>query len=461
MTREIAKRAGTEVDIALPDRLAKGPNSATLHPPVGVRPLVLMLYALGIFFFLGLGTWAARSQIHSAVVATAEFRADGDVQVVQHFDGGIVREIHIRDGEHVNEGDTIAVLDGTRNQAQIGLFKIQLANALARQARFIAEYNGSDEFEIGHELQALLDENPEFQEVITAQQTMFETNRNTDAGQTQIFAEMAEQLTRQRDGLAERLTNDLAQLELIREDLAGMNVLFEKGLTTRQRIIARSQNEAAIAGQIAELRGDMLAAEEQITEYRERTLQVERDRRSLIAENLEVLQSEIFDVRQRLLAAKKIAEDLVIRAPISGVVVGFELNTLGSVVAPGATLLRIVPDDTDYVVRGQVAPADIDEISVGQEARVRLLAYSFRKTPPVNGRVTYISADALKDPATEIDYFEVFVELDEGALEAVPNVKPTLSMPAQVMITTGQATILTYILDPIIGNFETALLETE
>lgn len=447
-------------DIALADRM---PNDVleSRRPPTSVRSLLFWLFLTGVLLFGGFGTWMSVAPIQGAVVAPGQFAVDGDPRVVQHLEGGIVRDILVKDGDQVTEGQVLAVLDATRSQAQINLLTIQLASALARQSRLKAEFARSDEIALDPELLEMIEADPTLGDVVRSQVDLFRSNRETDEGQIAILTDRIDQMDGQRAGATERLRALEEQLALVRDEIEDLERLFENGLTTRQRLVQRQETAARLLGNIGESQNEIRSISNEISEYRERILQVQRDRRVTIADQLQTLQENVFDIRQRLNATRRLAENLVIRAPISGTIVGFDLNTIGSVVEPMQVLTRILPVDSEYVVTARVFPGDIDQVKVGSGARVRLSAYSYRKTPPIEGKVTYVSADTFMDEATRAPYYEVTVVLPEAELAAIPEVTPQSSMPAQVMIATREQTILTYLLDPVLGSLEVAMRETE
>jgi epimerase transport system membrane fusion protein len=152
---------------------------------------------------------------------------------------------------------------------------------------------------------------------------------------------------------------------------------------------------------------------------------------------------------------------LKIRAPISGRIVGFELNTIGSIVQAGETLLKIVPENSAYIVEVRVRPGDIDEVRLGGAARVRLSAYSFRSTPPIDGSVVHVSADSFFDQTSKEAYYLAKIAVSEAQLAELKNVEALPSMPVQVMIATGEQTVFTYLANPVFAGLETAMVEGE
>lgn len=445
--------------VDFPDRLPDF-RQAVRPPKIGVFWPSFVVVVLGFGLVGGLGSWAAVSPISSAVVAGGAFDVEGDAQIVQHLEGGIVTGIHVRDGETVRKGQLLATLDDTRSEAQLGILENQLAGFLARTARLDAEYRDLDAIDWPDDLVQMVANRPELQDHLSSQAEIFTSNRGNDDGRIAILTDRIAQLEEQLDGLNERRAVLETQRDLVSDEVTNLKGLFESGLVVKSRLVARQEDEIELSGMLGDTEAERQTVLQQIAELREQQLQIGRERRLTIADALQQAREQIFDIRQRIGAARDVIARQKIVAPIDGRIVGFDLNTIGAIVAPGQQILRIVPSGANHIVIARVSPADIDEIAESQEVRVRLSAFSYRKTPPVHGTVTYISADTFVDDAQR-DFFEVHVSVPSEDFDALGISQPVPGMPAQVMIETGEQTILTYLLDPVIGGLETALVERE
>ncbi|KIC18701.1 MULTISPECIES: HlyD family type I secretion periplasmic adaptor subunit [unclassified Leisingera] len=440
--------AGTGQDIPLPK-----------HPPTRVRQLVLWLVVCGFGLFGGLVFWASKAELTSAVVAGGSFNVAGDRLAVQHFEGGILRELNVNEGDRVREGQVIARLDGRRIQAQLSILNSQLASALAQQARLEADLAGADTLQPGAELDRLITAAPELARLVAVQQDLLASNQSLHQGQIEIIQGRITQLGDQLKGRDARIRATEEQLDLVQTELADLTGLFEKGLVPKTRISQRQMQQSDLLGTLGALESDRGNVLEQIGEMEERLLQTGRDRVARIAAQSLEVQEEVLDLRQRLDATRDVEERLTIRAPRSGRVVGLEINTLGQVVDPGRTLLELMPEDAGLLVETRVAVADIDEVSMGSQARVSLTAYSFRSTPPVQGEVVMVAAGTTTDRATGETYYPVHIRIKDAELAALPNVKTLPGMPAQAMIETGRQTLANYLISPVLASMSQALKE--
>jgi membrane fusion protein, type I secretion system len=429
-------------------------------PPMRVNRLTSMLFVLGFGVFGGLGVWASYAQMTSAVVASGMFRVAGDRLEVEHLEGGIIREINVREGDTVQEGQVLVIVDGTRSRAQMGILRSQLFSALSQEIRLQAELDRAAELEMTDQLAALLEQDPRLAKLFEAQKSIFHSNEEMLVGQVKILNERKAQLHEQTNGFDARRSAYQRQLELLLEEIENMNSLYEKGLVTASRMTGLRQNESAVMGNLGALDSSLQNVLQRAVEVDERILQVRRDRLNSVSQALLQAQEDVFNVQQRMDTVVDVEAREKIRAPITGRVVGLNVNTIGSVIAPGQTLLEIVPSDARFVVESQVKPTDIDEVTPGGSAQVRLTAYNFRTTLPVDGKVVHISADSIIDDNTGAAYYRVDIEVPTEALAALgDNVKVLPGMPAQVMIETGEQTLMDYLLNPIVASFDVALKE--
>ena len=460
MTRQPVPKVARSKDIMFADALPTEFKEKII-PPTSVSALGFWLLLFGVGLLGSLTVWASVAPIQSAVVAGGTFEVEGDLQVVEHLEGGIIREILVKEGDEVEAGQVIARLDRKRMDAQANIWRGQLVSALARDARLRAEFEQADHITPSPELAELIEKFPSYQDMLDNQNELFLSNISSDLGQVTILNERIDQLREQVAGIDDRQDKLTQQLQIVQTEVADLEALFKKGLTLKSRISARREDEIILIGRIGQSESERQSALQQIAEVEERKLQIGRERRLTIANERQLAAEQIVDIRERLAATQEVLERLDIRAPIAGRLIGFSQNTVGAVIDSGQTLLEIVPRDSKFIVKARVGSGDIDEVELAGPARVRMSAYSFRKTPPVNGTVSYIAADASYDAESNQNYYDVHVALDIEQLAAMPDVKPVPGMPVQVMIATGEQTIMTYLLDPVLGGIETAMVENE
>jgi len=412
-----------------------------------------------VFLFFGVfGAWAALAPLSSAALAPGVVKVDTNRKTVQHLEGGIVREIHVREGDRVEAGQVLITLDETQARASIDLLQGRRDAALAMQARLVAQRDEKDSISFP---EAILEKrgHPKIDEILSGQESIFRTQRKSLAEQTEILKRRIEQLSEERRGLEGQIGSEKDQLALVEEEIDGLEALVEKGFARKPRLLALKRRRAEIEeelGQrrsaIAQTRQEILASELKIEELRTRFMD-----ESL--RQLREVQQEVFDLNERVAATRDILERTHIVAPQAGTVVGMQVHTLGGIVAPGAAVLDIVPSQEKLVVEAQVDPRDIDSVKKGLPASVRFGAFNLRNTPPVDGYVDFVSADRFSDQQTGAAYFQARIILPEESLKALEGRELVSGMQADVMIVTGERTALDYLLAPLLRSLERSMRE--
>jgi HlyD family secretion protein len=418
------------------------------------------LLIVATFFGLG-GFWAVGASIDSAVIAQGELLMEGNRTRVQHLEGGIVAAIEITDGERVFAGDPLIRLEDVRARAQVVSLRAEYHDALGRAARLRAEREGRSEIAFPSQLHGASDD-PQVAEVIEMQQQVFESRRQVFEGQKEILAARIPQYQSMISGLDAQLGALQTQLEILEEELQVVEELFEKGIERRPRLLQLRRNVAGAQGEIGDLlekRGQTLLA---ISELEMRLIDMSDSRLASVNEELTPLLSRLIDLEDRMRAAQDQLERTVIRAPVSGLVVGLNLNNVGAIVQSGEVLLSIVPQANSMVVHARVSPLDVDLVSVGQSARIVLSGFKQSDVPPIDAQVRRVSADRIEDDRTGEPYFETVLEF--SLLENAPANKLSQQlipgMPAEVYISTGTRSPLDYLLQPLRESFRRAMRET-
>jgi len=457
MTMSETSRAG---NLQLADRLPSTMDDVS-PPPTSVGGTIIVLVGAILLFWGCIGTWAVYSSIQSAVVATGSFKVDGSVPVVQHLEGGIVKTVRVEDGQQVKAGDILLELADTVSSAQDGILVNQLVSALAQDRRLSAEAANTDTMDIGDELSVLTQRHASFAEIIETQEHLLTSNNAMWRGQVAILENRLQEQKQQLGGLVSQQDTQRKRLALVQDELRGLLILLEKGLIPKTQIVARQDAEAALMGDNNYIQAQIDGLRERMLETQEQILQVHRERERGLSTERQRIKAMVFDVRQRLLANQDVRERLTIRAPVSGRVMDLKFTSVGEVIGEGEDILKVVPDHSEFIVEGKVRPNDIDQVVEGAAARVRLTAYNFRTTPPVEGIVAYVSPDSLVDSASGQPYFKVKVRVPGAQLAQLDNVQVSPGMPAQLMIATGEQTVANYLVGPLWSGLDTALRESD
>ena len=247
------------------------------------------------------------------------------------------------------------------------------------------------------------------------------------------------------------------QLELLADEIGSMQGLVDKKVLSKQRLLELKREEADVHGE--QNRALIARARQNIAEQELQILELDSERSNEVVAELRDLQTLLYELQEKINAAKDVLARTDIVSPMAGTVVNLQIHTKGGVIGSREPLLDIVPAEDKLIVNAQVLPKDIDVVREGLEARVRLLAFNQRDMLPLMGSVTLVSADRFVDDRTGLTYYLTKVELTENEVEGenLPEIYP--GMQVEVMIVTGQRTALSYLLEPLTRSIRRAFRE--
>jgi len=395
----------------------------------------------------GFSGWAITAPLTSAVIAPGVIVVDSSRKRIQHYDGGVVHEILVRNGTYVEKDEVLLRLDETRARASLTIVQSALESARILEARLIAERDEAP-LDFPADLKAR-DQDSSLANMIRAQQLIFEARRASFTGQQSILRQRVAQYQQEIVGLTAQQRALDRQIYLIEDELKGLQFLLDKGFTQRTRVLALQREVARLQGERGERIAEIARAHNTIGGTQLEILQIDKKFREDVVAEIRNTQAQISDLSERVSASRHLLDHVEIRAPVSGIVVGLEAHTIGGVIRPGDTILEIVPAEDRLVVEAQVHPMDIDMTTPGQEAEVRLTGMKQRTTPTLIGQITYISADRLTDNRTGAPYYLARVEVTERELSRLAGSPIQPGMPADVMIKTAERTVFQYLMQPL------------
>ena len=430
-----------------------GFNPSDGAPSDSIRQVALAGWIIIAIFFGGIGSWAYMAPLNGAVVGNAVIKIDGNRKSVQHLDGGIVKEMRIKDGDKVNSGDVLIVLDETQARAEYDVLSQQYMVLRATEVRLLSELDRSSELVMPEDLKT---QDSYFKSVWNGQVSQFDSRRAAIEGQRSVIREKINQLGSQIVGAEAQVKSFTDQISSVRAEAKDIAPLVERGLIARPRILQLDRTAFGLEGQIADASANIAKARQAIAEQQQQIAQLDNDRMADITKDLRDTQAKMLEVIPKAMNAKAVLGRMEIRAPYSGRVVALSVFSVGGVVQRGEKILDIVPDQDALTIEAQIAVEDISDIKPNMRAEVHLTAYKQRIVPIIHGDIIQISADRLTDPKTNNPYYIAFVRVDEAELAAMPNIKLYPGMPATVMIPTIQRTAFDYIVGPLVMSFNHA-----
>ena len=405
-----------------------------------------------------IGTWLVLAPLSGAVIAPGFVKVDMNRKVVQHQEGGIVKEVLVRDGERVREGQTLLVIGDVRLDATLDLLRTQHDGERAKAARLEAERALLPAVKFPPELAARLDE-PKVAELLQRETALFRARREALDSQIAVLRQQIRQTEQEAKALAGQIAAEERALQSQKEELTVNQQLAKQGFVQKTRLMSLERAVAEYEARWEEHRAELAKTRQRASELELRVLAQRNNYVQSATDELKEASTRLFDLEERLRPSKDASERQRIAAPIAGEVVGLRVFNPGAVIAPREVLMEIVPADKTLIVEARIRPEDINHVRAGSPAEVRLTAYQTRTTPLVAGNVNYVSADRLVDTQSGAPYYTVHVDVSAGALAEAGNLRMQAGMPAEVYIRTDSRTAFDYIVAPVMSYLRRGMRE--
>ncbi len=418
--------------------------------PIATRAIASVALALALV--VGCGGWAMNAKLSGAVIAPGRVVVKAQLKKVQHPEGGIIGAIFVDNGDRVAAGEVLLRLDATQKEAELSVMEGQQRQLIGRHARLEALRGDAEEIVFP----AAFETDPETAGIAAGERRLFDQVLRMQELQTSQMLSQIDQYGEQVAGLEAQRTANAGEHRIVEAALTRMQTLVQNGLVESARIEAVEREMVKTDGVGAEVVANVARVKGQIGEVRLHILETENKTRSDAETELRDVEARLDELAQRILAARDKLSRTEIRAPISGTVNDLTVHTVNGVISAGETVMSIVPAG-EMTVEVRVPPTDIDQITAGQDAKLRFSAFNQRTTPELPGSVSVVAAAATTDPATGAPYFSVVVSLDDaaklGSHELVPG------MPVEVFFQTGERTVLSYLAKPFSDQIERAFRE--
>lgn len=430
------------------------------------RPMLAGLIVV-LVLVVGLIVWAIFSPIKGAVMAPAQVEVEGNTKVLKQREGGVVRHIYVREGQFVHAGQILLQLDPIQAQAGVDVWQAQYQTALAEIARFQAQQAGSPEIHFPQELLAKQND-PQVAALLTGERALHTSTLMLYNSQATALKTQAQQLATQIQGLRAQMQSVDMQSGSISDELSGVRELNRLGYAPKTRVNALDRSAAQLKGQKGSTLADIARAQQQIGGVQIQIAQLEEKRQAEAAAGIRQAQDKLAEAEPKLRSTAESLAQTAVRAPVDGYVFNLTQYTEGGVAGPGERLLDIVPTGSPLVLRARVKPNDIAEVHVGMPARVTLSAFNPRTTPPIDGVVTLVSADATSEDPTQPGmagqsrepYYVIQVKVDPAQIARIGHgVHMTPGMQASVSVITGSRSVMDYLLGPMTDAMRTAMRE--
>ena len=424
--------------------------------PFPVRQVPIGMLVLATFIAI-LALWFSLAPISSAVVSPGIVQVASHRKTIQHLEGGIIEEILVKNGDVVVEGQPLVKLKSVSSAAGMAQLEAQYLETLAIIARLQAEQSSASEISLPPEL-ADRAEDPAVQVVMASQQQILDSFLHLQKERLSVLEQNMAQGEEEMNGRRVQIEARQLQQKLLKEELGLLEGLFDKNLMSRTRILETSQQLAEVEGDIGEYQAEIARINKNVLETRLQINEMRAAEALRITQQLRDERAKLYDISQRLTAARDVFGRTTIVSPVDGEVVNLQVYTNSGVIAPGQPIMEIVPQNDDLVVQAYISPNDIDEVRVGMPADVKLTSATRRSRIPLEGVVTLVSPDRLVDEKTGQAHYEALIEINSDINN--PEMPVLMAgMGADVFIRTGERTAIEYLFDPFLRHFQKGFRE--
>ncbi len=445
LINSIAADAGGMIGASTSDQIETG-----IEAPLRIGMIIAFLI-FGLF-----GVWSVFAPIEGAAHAQGFVTPRSYKKPVQHLEGGIVKEVLVQNGDEVQAGDVLLVMEATRPQSELGILNGQLLTLLAMEARLLAER--VDATEISHP-QELLDAGAQGEVEINTQTDIFNTRKASRDGNVAVLQQRIGQLDASVEGMEALRESKQLLVASYQEELDSVKSLLSEGFESRVKLREIERAFANVSGEVAELTANIAATQIRRGETELEVQQQLNTFQTEAADELSRVQSQLKDVRERMINLTDIVSRTEVRATETGTINGLMVHAAGSVIPPGAIVAEVVPMDDELVIDAMVSLGDIDRVKEGQDATIRLPTFNSRRTPILRGKVLRVSADSTTDQRTGATYYNARITVDEASLADLQDLVLVPGMPAEVLIATGSRTFMQYLMKPMTDSWARSFRE--
>lgn len=421
------------------------------------RPARFGLIALAIGFG-GFLLWAALAPLDEGVPTQGMVTHDTKRKAVQHPSGGIVKEVLVREGQRVKAGDVLFRLEDAATQANYAASRLNYATLRAMEARLLAEQGGQSRIAFPEELLRMGREDAEIARLVANQEQLFQTRRQALSTELSAISQAIQGQEAALRGFESMRAARETQMRLLNEDLKGLRELVQEGYAPRNRQLELERQAADTAAALAELQANMQRARSTIAELRMRAQLREQEYRREVETQLAEVRRQVEAEQEKFRALSLELARTEIRAPADGQVVGLAMQTVGGVIAPGQKLMDIVPEHERLLLEAHIPPHLIDSAKRGDMADVRFSSFAHSPQLVVEARVLSVSDDLILEP-NQPPYYLARLEITPEGMRKLGQRRLQAGMPAEVVIKTGERSLLTYLLHPLLKRITTSLKE--
>ncbi len=389
--------------------------------------------------------WSVTAPLSGAVVANGQVKVELNRKTVQHQEGGIVREILVRDGQHVRAGQPLVVVGDVRSDSELSLLQDQLRAARVRSARAEAEASLQVRFALPVDLAG----QPEAAGHFAREHTLFTARRRTLDEQVVALEKQIREANAQAAALESQIAATENSARYSTEELEINNKLVREGFISRARMLELQRGASDYSAKVGEYRSDLAMSHQRVGELESRIAQARNQYQQQAADELKDASAKARELEERLRPSQDQVERQIVRSPVDGEVMSMHVSAIGEVLGPRQPILDVVPGNEKLVIEARIHPQDIDHVHKDAPAEVRLSAFDARAVPMLPAKVLFVSPDRVTQPETNESWFVATIEVDAASLKNYPQVHLQAGMPAELFVTTPDRTLFQYLTKPL------------
>jgi protease secretion system membrane fusion protein len=406
--------------------------------------------------------WAGFAPLDQGVPASGTVAIETRKKTIQHSSGGVVKDVLVKEGQWVKEGEVLLEVSDTQARANNETIKQAYLSQRAVEARLEAERNNANNIAFGPEI---LESKADLfvQQVMLTQQTLFAARRASYNSEVSALEQSIQALKDQLWGVDQSLANRLVQIQLQEKHLKSIKTLAEEGYAPKNQVLQMEQTQTELKTALSDLKSNQSRLSRSIEESQFRLVQRKQDVLKDVLAQLAEVKKEIQAGKERLTATSEELARTQIKSPVEGQVVGMGISATGGVVMAGQKLMDIVPKNEALLVDAKVQPHIIDKVHTGMEVSVRFNTFANTPQLVVPGKLVALSSDVITDPSAGMNgvssYYLGRVEITPEGLKILGNRVLQPGMPTEVLFKVGERTLLQYIMYPLTKRIAASLKE--
>ncbi len=434
------------------------PAGEDLQPSSDTRLPLRVGIGVLLVGFGGFLLWAAFAPLDEGVPTQGTVTVDTKRKTVQHLSGGIVEKVLVREAQLVNAGDGLIKLNDAAAKANYEGARQRYLGVKAMEARLLAERAGQDKVIFHADLTAERGDPLIMQQILTQEQ-LFISRRQALRSELDAIDESIKAQEELAGDYADQEASRKRQLGFIGEELEGVRGLVAEGYVPRTKLWELERMSAESSSMISDIQGNRARALRSASKQTHHKTQRQQEFRKDVDSQLADVQRELVADDEKYRAAKDDLERMLIRSPADGAVVGIATQTVGGVIQAGARIMDIVPRDEALILETRIPPHLVDRLRAGQLADIRFSGFAHSPQLVIEGKLISVSADLLTDPANNTSYYLGRVRVTEKGIKELGSRQLQPGMPAEVILKTGERSLLTYLVYPLVRRVALGMKE--